>query len=149
MYQPILLITHKIYKSIDDGIQFSNSRKIVFGNLLHILYDFLSNKNERVVLNGPEFGLDNIHAGVLQESTVGLLLNLIYINDLADDLFSNVKFSADDTSLFSIVHDVNASVRELNDDLKNINKCAFHWKMSFHPDPSKQTQEIIFSRKIK
>ena len=62
---------------------------------------------------------------------------------------SNVKLFADDTSLFSVVHDVNASARELNDDLKKINKWAFQWKMSFNPDPSKQAQEVIFSRKIK
>ena len=31
---------------------------------------------------------------------------LIYINDLTDDLSSNVKLFADDTSLFSVVHDV-------------------------------------------
>ena len=49
---------------------------------------------------------------------------------------SNVKLFADDTSLFSVVHDVNASARELNDDLKNINKWAFHWKMNIKPDPT-------------
>ena len=51
--------------------------------------------------------------------------------------------------MFSVVHDVNASARELNDDLKKINKWAFQWKMSFNPDPSKQTREVIFSRKTK
>ena len=51
--------------------------------------------------------------------------------------------------MFSVVHDINASARELNDDLKKINKWAFQWKMSFNPDPSKQTQEVIFSHKIK
>ena len=51
--------------------------------------------------------------------------------------------------MFSVVHDVNASARELNDDLKKINKWAFQWKMSFNPDPSKQAQEVIFSCKIK
>ena len=51
--------------------------------------------------------------------------------------------------MFSVVHNVNVSARELNDDLKKINKWAFQWKMSFNPDPSKQAQEIIFSRKIK
>ena len=30
-----------------------------------------------------------------------------------------------------------------------INKWAFKWKRSFNPDPSKQAQEIIFSRKTK
>ena len=62
---------------------------------------------------------------------------------------SDVKLFADDTSLFSVVHDVNASARELNDDQKKINKWAFQWKMSFNPDPSKQAQEVIFNRKIK
>ena len=36
---------------------------------------------------------------------------------------------------------------ELNNDLYQINKWAFQWKMSFNPDPSKQAQETILSRK--
>ena len=61
---------------------------------------------------------------------------------------SNVKLFADDTSLFS-VKESNASARELNDDLEKINNCAFQWKKSFNPDPSKQAQEVIFIRKTK
>ena len=80
---------------------------------------------------------------------MGPLLFLIYINDLADGLSSNAKLFADDTSLFSVIHDVDASANELNNDLYQINKWAFQWKMSFNPDPSKQAQEIIFSRKTK
>ena len=121
----------------------------ISGDLLQILSDFLSNRKQRVVLNGQNSSWTNVHAGVPQGSILGPLLFLIYINDLADDLSSNVKLFADDTSLFSVVHDVNASARELNDDLKKINKWAFQWKMSFNPDPSKQAQEVIFSRKIK
>ena len=77
-------------------------------------------------------------------SILGPLLSLIYISDLGD-----VKPFADDTSSFSVVHDVSASARELNDDLKKINKWDFQWKMSFRPGPSKQAQEVIFSRKMK
>ena len=77
-----------------------------------------------------------------QGSILGSLLFLIYINDLADDLSSNVKLFADDT-LFSVVEDVNASARELNDDLKKINKGAFLWKMSFNPYPSKTSPGIL------
>ena len=73
----------------------------------------------------------------------------IYISDLADDLPSYVKLFADDTSLFSVVHDINASARELNDDLKKINKWVFKGKMSLNPNPSKQAQEVIFIREIK
>ena len=91
----------------------------------------------------------NVHAGVAQGSILGPVLFLIYINDLSDNLTSYAKGFADDTSLFSIVHDVNTSAIELNDDLKKFNKCAFQSKMSFNPDLSKQAQEGIFSSKSK
>ena len=166
----LLSITHEIYKSFDDGLEvrgvfldiskafdkvwhegliFKLKQNGISGDLLQILSDFLSNRKQRVVLNGQNSSWTNVHAGVPQGSILGPLLFLIYINDLADDLSSNVKLFADDTSLFSVVHDVNASARELNNDLKKINKWAFQWKMSFNPDPRKQDQEVIFSRKIK
>ena len=66
---------------------------------------------------------------------MGPLPFLIYINDLADGLSSNSKLLADDTSLFSVIHDVDTSANELNNDLYQINKWAFQWKMSFNPDP--------------
>ena len=48
-----------------------------------------------------------------QGSLLCLLFFLIYINDFSDDLVSTVKLFADDSSLFSIVHDNNISVYEL------------------------------------
>ena len=64
-------------------------------------------------------------------------------------LSSNAKLFANDTSLFSVVHDINASAIELNSNLKKINDRAFQWKMVFNPDRSKPAQEIIFGRKLK
>ena len=46
---------------------------------------------------------------VLQRSILGTIIILIYINDLSDDLARNVKFFADDSSLFSIAHKMNGS----------------------------------------
>ena len=92
------------------------------------------------MLNGQNSSWTNVHAEVPQ----GPLLFLIYINDLSDNLTSYVKLFADDT--FSVVHDVNTSAKELNDDLKKVNDWAFQWKISFNPDPSKQAQELTFSR---
>ena len=60
-----------------------------------------------------------------QGSILDPLLFLIYINDLSDNLTSNAKLFADETSLISVAHDVNTSAKELNDDLKNINDWAF------------------------
>ena len=74
---------------------------------------------------------------------------MIYINDLSGDLSSNAKLFADDTSLFNVAHNINTFANELNIDLKKVSNWTFQWKISFNPDPSKQVQEIIFSRKLK
>ena len=79
---------------------------------------------------------------------MGPLLFLIYINNLPEGLITNAKLFADDTSLFSVVRDIAASTEELNNDLRNISKWAYQWKMVFDPDLTKQAQEIIFSRKL-
>ena len=54
----------------------------------------------------------------------------------------------DDTFLFSVVRDINTSATEINEDLNKINNWAFQWKMNFNPDPSKQAQEVLLSRKL-
>ena len=59
------------------------------------------------------------------------------------------KLFADDTSLFSVVHNLNTSTNNLNEELKKINDWVTQWKMSFNSDPTKQAQEVIFFRKIK
>ena len=60
-----------------------------------------------------------------------------------------LSYLPDHTSLFSLVRNINPSATELNSDLNKINNWVFQWKMTLNPDRSKQTQEIIFSRKLK
>ena len=87
--------------------------------------------------------------GVPQRSILGPLLFLIYINDLPNELKSNTKLFADDTSLFTIVKDENESANVLNNDLLLISKWTFNWKMLFNADPNKPAQEVLFSKKKK
>ena len=107
----LLSITHEIYKSFDDGLEvscvfldisrafdkvwhegviFKLKQNDISGGLLNILTDFLSNRKQRVVLNGQVSTWTSINAGVPQGSILGPLLFLIYINDLSDNLSSNV-----------------------------------------------------------
>ena len=72
------------------------------------------------MLNGQSSSWTNVNAGVPQGSILGPLLYLIYINDLSDGFSSNAKLFANDTSLFSVVHDINTSAIELNSDQKKI-----------------------------
>ena len=64
-------------------------------------------------------------------------------------LNSNLNIFADDTSLFSEIHDVSLLQIDLNEDLDNINNWVCQWKMSFNPDPSKKAQEKVFPRNVK
>ena len=138
----LLSITYEIFTSLDNGLEvrsvfldiskafdkvwhewliFKLKQNGIFGELLHILSEFLSNRKQRVVLNSQNSSLTNAHGGVPRGSIPGPLLFLIYINDLSDNLTSNAKLFADDTSLFSVVHDVNTSAKKLNDDMKKVN----------------------------
>ena len=46
---------------------------------------------------------------------------LIYINDLTKGISLTAKLFADDTSIFSVVNDINVSADEMNKDLDDIN----------------------------
>ena len=73
-----------------------------------------------------------VDAGVPQRSILGPLLFLIYINGLSENLVSNPKLFADDTSRFSVIFDKDLSAKNLNDDLNRINNWAFQWKYYSH-----------------
>ena len=66
---------------------------------------------------------------------------------MPNELQSNAKLFADDTSLFAVANDKNVCPNILNNDLLAISKWAFNWKMLFNPDPKKPAQEVLFSRK--
>ena len=144
-----MAITHEIYKSFDDGFEvrgvfidiskafdkvwhrvltYKLQQNGISRKLLKLIIDFLSKRKQRVVPNGKYYSWTNIEVGVPQGSILGPLFFLIYINDLSDNLITNPKLFADDTSLFSIVHDPNATANDLNNDLAKINDWASNGK---------------------
>ena len=62
----------------------------------------------------------------------------IYINDLSDNLGSNVKLFVEDTLMFLVVNEPVTTSEKLNKDIDNIGLWASQWKMSFNLDPSKE-----------
>ena len=43
---------------------------------------------------------------------------------------------------------MNTFIINLNNDLNKIKNLAIQWKMAFKPDPNKQAQEVILSKKF-
>ena len=112
----LLTITHEIYKSIDDGYElrgvfldiskafdkvwhkghiYKLKQNGISRKSLNLIIDFLSNRKQRVVLNGKYSSWTNVETGIPQGSILGPLFFLIYINDLFDNLVTNPKLFAD------------------------------------------------------
>ena len=166
----LLAITHEIFEAFDcnpplevrsvfldiskafgkvwhEGLIYKIKSMGISRELCKLLENYLSGRYQRVVLNGQTSSWRPVLTGVPQGSIVSPLLFLIYINDLPNDLESNAKLSADDTSLFTIVKDKKESANILNNDLLLISRWTYNWKMIFNPDPTKPAQEVLFSRK--
>ena len=88
-------------------------------------------------------------AGVPQGFVLGPPFFLVYINDLPDDLNSDAKLFANDTSLFTTVYDENIAAEQLNNDLKIISEWSYKCKMQFNPDKAKQAVHVTFSCVLK
>ena len=69
---------------------------------------------------------------------MGPLLFLVYINDLVDNVNSDVKMFADDTSLFSTVTNETMTAEVLNRDLEKVRLWAWQWKMQFNAEKRKR-----------
>ena len=139
----LLSITLEIFKSFDDGWEVGGvfldisktfdkvwheglllklRLKRISGNLLKFMEDFLAIRYHRIVLNWQVSKWAAVKAGVPQGSIYGLLLFLIYNNNLSNELSSNPRLYADDTFLFSVVRDTNLLTNALNNALKLITR---------------------------
>ena len=78
-----------------------------------------------MVIHGVSSSWENVISGVLQDSVFGLLLFVIYINDIDTDLFSKISKFADDTKIGREVA-IEYEVQLLRDDLKNLAKWAIY-----------------------
>ena len=116
---------------------------------MSFLESYLNGRHQRVVLNGVQSNWVRLNAGVPQGPVLGPLLFLVYINDLTDNVPSNMKLYANDSSLFAHVSGVDSTHNQIEKDLETIVAWAIQWKMLFNPDITKQAVEVIFSVKNK
>ena len=140
IYQ-LIAITYKIFEAFDwnpflevrsvfvdiskafdqawhEGVLYKLNSMGISGELYNLLENYLSNRFQRVLLNGQASSWRPVVAGVPRGSILGPLFFLIYINDLPNKLKSNAKLFGDDTSLFTIVKDKNKSANMLSNDLR-------------------------------
>ena len=97
--------------------------------LLSWFRSYLTDRKQRVVIDGQTLSWLNTEAGVPQGSVLGPLVFLIYINKIGVDIVSNCFLYTDDTSLFDITDDPISSASKLNLDLDKISQWCKYVKM--------------------
>ena len=105
---------------------------------------YLTDRKQKVVINGFESESKNLLHGVPQGSVLGPILFLIYINDLHRCIkYSTTYHFADDTNLLHINKDYKTLQRKVNYDLFSLHKWLTANKISLNEAKT----ELIYFRK--
>ena len=116
----------------------------VEGTFLNTIGSYLTGRQQIVVVDGIKSDKLEVKAGVPQGSRLGPLLFIIYMNDIVENIESDVLIFADDTSLMACGSDPAETAEQLNRDLAKIEVWARKWKVLFN---AKKSKDIIFSNK--
>ena len=125
-------------------------RKLEFygitGKTLKWITDFLSGRNQCVVVEGEKSGQLAVTSGVPQGSVLGPSLFLYYINDIAHNLQSTVRLFADDTIAYLTIKNLQDAAR-LQEDINKLEAWENKWLMEFHPQKC-QVLSITKNRQV-
>ena len=113
----------KAYDSINHRILLVKLYNYGFrGKIYTWLEDYMKDRMQEVKLGSYKSDRLLIKNGILQGSTLGCLLFLIYINDIATIKQRNINITifADDTSILSVGKNIKESVKNANDNLLKI-----------------------------
>ena len=105
----------------------------VCGSMLKWFSSFLTTRWQRVVINGCSSEWSPVLSGVPQDSILGSLLVILYINDLPSAVSSSMKIFADDVAMYCPVHsadDCKAFQHDLKLDL--VSTWCSKWQMSLN-----------------
>ena len=103
----------------------------IHGNILKWLTSFLTQRRQKVLVNGKSSGWCDVLSGVLQESVLGPILFIIFINDMPDKITSMVHLFADDTKISLRLTNQNQT-NDLQNDIDRLDEWSDKWKLRFN-----------------
>ena len=98
-----------------------------------------------MVVGGEESDSVPVTSGVPQGSVLGPILFLVYINNLPENIISQVRLFADDTAVYLTIEGANENLT-LHNDLDRLFMWESYWGMKFNPSKCKMVQ-VTGSRK--
>ena len=147
-HHDVCMIFLDISKAFDkvyhEGLLYKLKQLGIEGNLLKWLESYLSGRTQRVLVNGKASDWCTTNAGVPQGSILGPLLFLVYINDIIENIQSEIYIFADDTSLMRPIKNEVIDFDLLNEDLTQLHTWAQKWRVTFN---ATKTEYMIFSNK--
>ncbi len=98
--------------------------------------DFLSNRKQRVTVNGHTSSCHNVTSGIPQGSVLGPILFVLYINDMPSCVEAAAYLFADDTKIYKEIrgHNDRACMQK---DLDSLQQWSDKWLLKFHPNKCK------------
>ena len=108
----------------------------VSGNVLKWISSFLSNRSQRVVINGQSSEWTDVSSGVPQGSVLGPLYFLLYVNDLPDEVKSCCKLFADDAKIYKYLQNLK-DFETIQNDLNKLCQWTRKWLMIFYVEKCK------------
>ena len=107
----------------------------ISGNIHQWIRDYLSNRSQRVRVNGQYSSTAPVRSGVPQGSVLGPVLFLIFVADIAPLVNNFVSLYADDTKLYSYLLDSGIhSAETIQEDINLLSNWSHKMQMSFNPD---------------
>ena len=103
------------------------------GPTLQWIRDFLTNRQQQVLLDGHHSSTAEVLSGVPQGTVLGPLLFLTFINDLPEVTQSEARLFADDCLLYRPIK-TTEDTNILQQDLSALEKWEKEWQMAFHPE---------------
>ena len=126
------------------GLLYKLKRAGIGGTLLEWLKNYLTDRKQRVTMEGEISETKCITAGVPQGSILGPILFILYINDLVEELNVDIRLYADDVSLFIQYDNPDQAANQLQENIKKCEQWATKWMVKFNPQ---KTMSLLFSRK--
>ena len=106
------------------------------GNVLNWIRAFLTDRQQKVLVNGVESSWSPVESGIPQGSILGPVLFTLFVNDIPSFIHTHISMYADDTKIFCpIINDDDAM--DLVEDLANLQEWARKMQMRFHPTKCK------------
>jgi len=101
------------------------------GRALDWIENFLTDRRQRVLVQGSKSNWARVLSGVPQGSVLGPILFVCYINDMPDTISSFIHMYADDTKMSRVVNG-KKDWKELQQDLESLQKWSDEWQLKFN-----------------